>query len=194
MMAGIRARPAVVRPPSKRAASSPLRRPKPGAAAKGRGDLVLTMCGIALAGASALLAGVQIANNDGTPKINGGAHLALFGRPSRAVSSEPAAAPVSRDAPAASGSVQPAQANKPAVDYGATASIPRSSAASYGEWIMIGPPELRFVDRGVGAFATTAGVVQRGIGEEAPRGGVIVGFRRRAGNWFALVSRGQTSR
>ena len=84
----------------------------------------MTSCGVLAALGVSAFASIQIAGNDGVPKVNGVQHLGLFARPNER--SEPGA--LALNPGGASGAVRVAKAPQPgagALDFSQTASIAR---------------------------------------------------------------------
>lgn len=154
-----------------------------------RSDRIWIAGGVALAVLTLACAAVEIRDNDGVPKVNGGGHLALFSQPAR--SRDQLAVAVARPV---SGSAAD-DARTPDVDFEATATISKRAATGVEpDLTPLGPPTLERFDRGIGMFRTSAGLVGLKVGDPAPGGGVIKSFRRRDGRWVAMVARTQTSR
>ena len=147
--------------------------------------------GIALAGVIAATATMQVRDNDGMPKIYGAEHLALFAQASRGRAPDDAGG----QSVATSSTKSPVRATAPAaVDFETTATIRTDREPDADrEAGVVGAPALKSVERGSGAFRTPNGVVMRRVGETAPDGRRIVAFKRRDGEWVAVVSP-QTSR
>ena len=143
-----------------------------------RSDRIWTVGGIALACATAIGAAVEIRINDGTPKINGAAHFALFAQPSRPRINASTAAGVPGET---------ASVTLPTLDYEATATI-RKPEPQF---------QLLYVERGNGVFRGPSGPVHLAPGDRMPDGAILKSFERRNGRWTAVVARdaaAQTSR
>lgn len=141
--------------------------------------------GIALAFGVAAMAVYQLNESDGSPKVNGGSYLALFARPVRTTQERPAGS-LAAALPRREG------ASSDGVDFESTATI-RKENPPPDEPGIIRAPALEYVERGVGAFRVQEGLALRRVGESAPDGRKIVGFRRLDGGWVAIVAP-QTSR
>lgn len=162
-----------------------------------RSERAWVIAGAILASVVLITASIEVWRNDGTPNVYGADHLALFAQPMRAKEEVGATRNEREKAPKSSPSIAQSVSALPAtIDYEATATITTTdmTAGEAKPLVAIGSPELLYVERGKGVFRTPSGKRTLGLGDIAPGGGTIHSFKRRNGNWVAMVARGQTSR
>lgn len=144
-------------------------------------EAIYTALGIALACGAVAFAYVEVRDNDGTPKVFGGSHLALFAQPSHRNATAPSQE-AAESSPTSTGMVGP-DAN---VDYSTTASIPRD-----GRWDVFGTREERAANDGAAREKAAQGGAREIVvapGERMPAGGVIRAIVLRDGRWVAIVA------
>ena len=159
-------------------------------------ERLMTSGGVLAALGVGVFASVQIAANDGVPKINGVQHLALFARPrERQVETTATVPSVQRVSPTANFSGE--------IDFSRTASIgDRSSQSSRTEYNSVSPDSRRFsvrrvlVDRAI--VETNGETIVVRLGETATGVGQLKAIVVREGRYVAIIgpelSASQTSR
>jgi hypothetical protein len=163
-------------------------------------DLAIGAGGVLLAASAGGLAVVQIASNDGVPKINGAEHFGLFSRPM--AYHEEKVRSLARDMPTAVEARAPPPSG---VDYGPVATIVRPGASSDARAETIAraidaPPDawrVHHVRRDRVALERNGRIILLRVGDRTPDGRRVVSIVRRDGHWtvaFRDDRRAQTSR
>jgi hypothetical protein len=172
-----------------------------GRAGRSVSDVAIGAGGVLLAASAVGVAVVQIASNDGAPKINGAEHFGLFARPmayheekvrSRGEGLQPVGV-----------STSPPPTNT--VDYEATATIAKPIVESGKQTEGVGRfvdgkadrLRVRHVRRDHVALESNGRILVLRVGDRTPDGRRVVAIVKRAGQWTAVFrdERGaQTSR